>query len=153
MSPISHKACVAPRSTRLSEQASDEQARQLAEKENAVDQLAGLDSRSGEGQDQVRNILVDLLKRETSNFAHDFRGLVANELRRHIPMSRDPQRSAAFKVLKQTQTPAVLIELGYMSNAKDQKLLHSNEWQLQVGTAIAASVEAFFAKRPATASR
>ncbi|MEQ1612297.1 MAG: N-acetylmuramoyl-L-alanine amidase [Hyphomicrobiaceae bacterium] len=137
----------------LSEQASDEQARLLAEKENAVDLLAGLERGKGEGQDQVRNILVDLMKRETANFAHDFRGMVVNELRRHVPMARDPQRAAAFKVLKQTQTPSVLIELGYMSNVQDQKLLHSAEWQKQVGGSIAASVEAFFAKRPATASR
>ena len=136
----------------LSEQASDEQARLLAEKENAVDLLAGLE-RGGNDQDQVRNILVDLMKRETANFAHDFRTMLVGELRRHVPMARDPQRSAAFMVLKQTQTPSVLIELGYMSNVQDQKLLLSTDWQKQVGGAMAASIEAFFAKRPATASR
>ncbi len=137
----------------LSEQASDEQARLLAEKENAVDLLAGLERGGGNDQDQVRNILVDLMKRETANFAHDFRTMLVGELRQHVPMARDPQRSAAFMVLKQTQTPSVLIELGYMSNVQDQKLLLSTDWQKQVGGAIAASIEAFFAKRPATASR
>jgi N-acetylmuramoyl-L-alanine amidase len=137
----------------LSEQASDEQARLLAEKENAVDLLAGLERGAGPAQDQVRNILVDLMKRETANFAHDFRGLLVGEMRRHVALARDPQRSAAFKVLKQTQTPSVLIELGYMSNDQDQKLLQSAEWQKQVGVSIATAVEAFFSKRPATASR
>ncbi len=137
----------------LSEQASDEQARLLAEKENAADLLAGLERGSGQEHDQVRTILVDLLKRETSNFAHDFRGTLVTELRRHVAMARDPQRSAAFKVLKQTQTPSVLIELGYMSNVQDQKLLQSVEWQKQVGGSIATAVDAFFSKRPQTTAR
>jgi N-acetylmuramoyl-L-alanine amidase len=137
----------------LSEQASDEQARLLAEKENAVDLLAGLEQRTGPAQDQVRNILVDLMKRETSNFSHEFSEQLLGELRQYVALARDPQRSAAFKVLKQTQTPSVLIELGYMSNGQDQKLLQSSEWQGRVGDSIAAAVDAFFAKRATTAAR
>ena len=131
----------------LSEHASDEQARRLAEKENAVDMLAGLESTPRESQDDVRGILVDLLRRETTDFSSDFRGMLTDELRKHIALAREPQRSASFKVLKQTHSPSVLVELGYMSNAEDQKLLKSVEWQKRVAGGIADAIHAYFAKR------
>ncbi len=137
----------------LSDQASDEQARRLAEKENAADVLAGLESTPRENQDAVRNILVDLLRRETSDFSADFSGLVTGELRKHIALSREPQRSASFKVLKQTHSPSVLIELGYMSNSEDLKLLRSPDWQRRVAGSIAAAIDAFFTKRAVGALR
>src|SRR5690606_35424601 len=116
----------------LSEYASNEQARRLAEKENAVDLLAGLSPTAYDEHDEVRNILIDLLRRETETFSLDFSNLLTSELRKHIKLARDPQRSAAFRVLKQTESPSVLVDLGYMSNEADQKLLRSPEWQSTV---------------------
>jgi N-acetylmuramoyl-L-alanine amidase len=133
----------------LSERASDEQARLMAEKENASDLLAGLEGGGGARVDQVKNILIDLLKRETSNFSADFSNVLAQRLSKTIAMSRDPQRSAAFKVLKQPHAPSVLVELGYMSNSKDQQQMTTTAWQKQVANAVAAAVQTYFSKRTA----
>ena len=133
----------------LSERASDEQARQMAEKENASDLLAGLESGDQTAKDQVKNILIDLLKRETSNFAADFSHVLVSRLAKATTMARDPLRSAAFKVLKQTHAPSVLVELGYMSNSKDSSQMATPAWQKQVAGSIAAAVDAYFAKRTA----
>jgi N-acetylmuramoyl-L-alanine amidase len=137
----------------LSDQASDEQARRLAEKENAADQAAGLPTAVALDTDQVRNILVDLMRRETAEFSAGFRSAVVAELGRRIAMARAPERAAAFVVLKQTDVPAVLIELGYMSNAQDQKLLQSAAWQSQVATSITAAIERYFGQRAVAVGR
>jgi len=131
----------------LSDRASDEQARLMAEKENASDLVAGLASVNSEAADQLKNILIDLLKRETANFSKDFSSVLVRQLKRKIILSRDPQRSAAFKVLKQTHSPSVLVELGYLSNSDDEQLLSDPAWQKQAASSIAAAVDDYFSKR------
>lgn len=137
----------------LSERASDEQARRLAEKENAADLIAGLPAGSGKEADDVRDILIDLLRRETANNSMDLRSILVAELKKSIAMARDPQRSAAFRVLKQPKAPSVLIELGYMSNPQDQALMTTAEWQKKVAASIARAIEAYLGRHLAAGGR
>lgn len=138
----------------LSERASDEQARRMAEKENSSDQAAGIDSGAMQvDNEEVRNILFDLMKRETSNFSTDFSNLLVSRLKQSVSVSREPQRAAAFRVLKQNQAPSVLVELGYLSNDDDAKLMRQSEWQGKVAQSIVAAIDAFFDKRTARTGR
>jgi len=133
----------------LSDKASDDAARMLADKENSVDTLAGIASVAAEDKNEVRSILIDLLKRETSNLSHAFSSILVERLRTGVTLSKEPQRSAAFKVLRQTNSPSVLVELGYMTNEQDEKLLASAEWQRQVAAKVAGAVDAYFGRRTA----
>lgn len=134
----------------LSERASDEHARRMAEKENASDLVAGLSVADGEDDDQVKSILIDLMKRETANFSADFSNVLAGKMKQAVALSRVPQRAAAFKVLKQTHAPSVLIELGYLSHPDDEKLLSSPAWHKRAAASMTAAIEAYFARRTAT---
>ncbi|WP_334146932.1 N-acetylmuramoyl-L-alanine amidase [Hyphomicrobium sp.] len=133
----------------LSERASDEQARRMAEKENASDLIAGINVVDGEGDEEVKSILFDLMTRETANFSADFSNVLVRKLKSATSLAREPQRAAAFKVLKQSHAPSVLIELGYLSNPEDEKLLKSPEWRKKIAASITAAVDAYFAKRTA----
>lgn len=130
----------------LSQSASDERARRLADKENAADLLAGAHLPTEIFQDDVKSILFDLMARESAGLALNFRQFALKRLRGNIQFSRDPQRSANFLVLRQAETPAVLIELGYISNPEEEKQMLSQEWQRKIAGAITAAVNDFFAK-------
>lgn len=134
----------------LADKATDDRAHALAEKENASDLLAGIEAGSSVADDQVRTILYDLLRRETANLATDFRGLLIGQLRPRLALAKDPMRSAPFKVLRQPGSPAVLIELGYMSNAEDERQMSLPAWQRSIGEAVAKSVETYFRRRART---
>jgi N-acetylmuramoyl-L-alanine amidase len=132
----------------LAEQASDDAARRVADKENAVDLLAGLPVTQTDDE-QVRDILIDLMRRESQGFANDFRRSLLGALRPTARLSRDPERSGPFRVLRQPATPAVLIELGYISNAEDEKQMLSVEWQSRVAESVARAVDGHFRVRTA----
>ncbi|OYY01583.1 MAG: N-acetylmuramoyl-L-alanine amidase [Hyphomicrobium sp. 32-62-53] len=131
----------------LSERASDAEARAIAEKENASDLIAGLDVAKGEENDDVKNILIDLMKRETANFSAEFSRTLVRSLKSKISLSRDPERAAAFKVLRQTHAPSVLVELGYVSNPEESRQMQSADWQDKVAKSIANAINAYFSKR------
>ncbi len=128
----------------LSSRASDEQARLMAEKENNADALAGISSTPLEEAVDVRNILIDLLKRETANFSADLSRVLVRKLKNAVRLSRHPIRSADFRVLRQTGTPSVLIELGYMSNERDMRMMAGEKWQNKAANAIASAIRVYF---------
>lgn len=131
----------------LSERASDAAARAMAEKENASDLVAGLDVGQGEENSDVKNILIDLMKRETANFSAEFSRTLVRQLKTNVGLSRDPERAAAFKVLRQTHAPSVLVELGYISNPDESRRMQTTTWQDNMAASLTAAVEAFFANR------
>jgi N-acetylmuramoyl-L-alanine amidase len=131
----------------LSRQASDRQAQLFAQKENASDVLSGFAIPPEGAGDGVENILIDLLNRETQVFSFRAREALIDKLDGKIKLSREPRRAAAFKVLKQTGTPSVLIELGYISNPHDEQEMRTQAWQNNVAGAIARAVDTFFQRK------
>ncbi len=128
----------------LSEDGSDREAAKLAEKENMSDVIAGVDL-SGENS-PVASILIDLAQRDTMNRSARFAETVVTSL----PVATQvrpttPHRSAGFAVLKAPDVPAVLIELGYLTNDKDEAEMATDSWRGKVAQAIASSIDAHFA--------
>ena len=127
----------------LSEDASDREAATLAEKENMSDVIAGVDL-TGENN-PVASILIDLAQRDTMNRSVRFAETVLGTLPAVTsiqPLS--PHRAAGFAVLKAPDVPAVLIELGYLTNTKDENDMATDAWRNRVSRAISAAIDAHF---------
>lgn len=129
----------------LSERASDRMAAELAKRENRSDLLAGVNLE--EEPDEVSDILVDLARREAKNFSIYFARLAVEELKSATKLINNPLRSAGFQVLKSYDIPSVLIELGFLSNSLDEKMLGSDEWRDRVSSALVQAINSFFKAR------
>jgi N-acetylmuramoyl-L-alanine amidase len=57
----------------------------------------------------------------------------------HIPLAKNPVDSAPLRVLEPANMPAVLIEMGYLTNAEQEKQIAGPEFQ---GALVQAIVEA-----------
>jgi N-acetylmuramoyl-L-alanine amidase len=133
----------------LSDRASDAEAERLAEAENKADAIGGVNLT--EEPTEVADILIDLAQRETRAFSHRFARLLMGEMKSSVRMHKHPMKSAGFKVLKAPDVPSVLIELGYVSNKGDLEHLVSENWRSRTVGSMAQAIDAFFAKRMATA--
>lgn len=129
----------------LSERASDAMAAAIAEGENRSDIIAGVDIE--EGADDVADILLDLARRETKNFSIVLARTIVNEMRPSIRLFKNPHQQAGFMVLKAPDIPSALVELGFLSNSEDEKLLKSPAWREKAATSIAGAIDAYFETR------
>lgn len=101
---------------------------------------------TGEAQ-EVSNILEDFLKRETKSNSEKFASLLIPELEKAGPILRNTHRDGNFFVLLAPDVPAVLLEMGYLTNREDAARLTSERGQRRSMAAVAAAIDAYFAQQ------
>jgi N-acetylmuramoyl-L-alanine amidase len=126
----------------LSENASDAEAEALAAKENKADLIAGVDL-SNENQ-MVTSILIDLAQRETKNQSVRLADYMVQELASGTLLNRNTHRFAGFAVLKAPDVPSILLELGYLSNGQDEKLLQTKAYRRKMAAEILKAIGDYF---------
>ena len=126
----------------LSDRASDREAASLARKENKADIVSGLDLTD---QDPVvSEILIDLALRDATNRSIGFADYLVHELAKVTRVVQRTRRFAGFVVLKSPDMPSVLLELGFLSNAQDERLLTDRSHQRQIGKAVVEAMDDYF---------
>lgn len=126
----------------LSETASDKEAAALAEKENKADIVAGLNF--ADHTKEVSDILLNLAQRETNNSSSEFANFLSSEMSKIVKTVSNTHRFAGFAVLKAPDVPSVLLELGYLSNPEEEKLLRQKNYRKKLAKATLKAVNKFF---------
>ncbi len=125
----------------LSDVASSEEAARFAAAENRAGGAL-----SSEADSSVRALLSDLALRHQME---DSAGL-AQRMIRHaggVRLRPRPHQFATFHVLRRAETPAVLVEAGYISNVDDETMLSTEQGRAPIVRALADAIEADLATR------
>ena len=124
----------------LSEKASDEEAKKLAESENAADKI-GVDGFT-EFERDIRAALSSLQQHAVAEMSEEYANGCARAFRANkVEAQPGPGvRHAPFAVLRST-VPGALLELGHLSNSSEEKLLKSSNHQDKLVAAIVRSVK------------
>ncbi len=129
----------------LSEKASDAQTAKLAERENRVDLIAGVDLSHEDAQ--VANILVDLAMRETMNQSKYFANTLVYRMERSgLNLLENPHRFAGFAVLKAPDVPSILIESGFMSSPEEARMLSRPGYRRDIARSLVSGIDTYFSK-------
>jgi len=98
----------------------------------------------------IRKILGDLAAREvdtTRSRTRMFTQSIIRTMSERTKMYGRPDQEAGFKVLKTAKVPSVLIELAFVSNRRDARLLTSKRWRRNVAGSIVDAVDNYFSHR------
>jgi len=96
--------------------------------------------------DPVGDILVDLAQRKTGTQSEHFADVLLKNLSGTTTLIGNSHRRAGYFVLLAPDVPAILLELGFLSNLQDEKLLNSRSHRKKVLRSVTHSINSYFDK-------
>jgi len=122
----------------LSSEATDNAARQTAALENNVVQLESPQSR--QKTDLLKSILWDMAQSEFQQESSFLAETVQDSMTQSLRLVNRGVKQAGFYVLGGAAMPAILIEIGFLTNPKEERKLASAEHREAIARAIYASL-------------
>jgi len=120
----------------LSEKATDPAAQQLADFENSVVELEGKNKQDVDAE----LLLMEMSKTENVNAGSELAGLMAKELQRRLDIADNGVKQAGFYVLRGTHAPAILFEMAYLTNKRDEAKLESAKYRRRLVDGVYAGI-------------
>ena len=131
--------------------ATNEQARWLAERENAADLKGGV---SLDDKDPaLATVLLDLSQTASLSASLQAADRVIHALDGVGQVHKAQVLQAGFVVLKSPDIPSMLVETAYISNPQDERQLRRREHQALLADAIFSGVRGYFERNPPDGTR
>lgn len=130
-------------------EAVDDDARALAAAENTAPEIEEQDFR--QSLLSLKATLWDLIYTENRREAIELAYAISRRVSKKMNLGMLGVKGAPFAVLKGTRMPAVLVELGYLSNKEGERKLRDTEYRQRIAEAIAEGIMDF--KRYAEGAR
>jgi N-acetylmuramoyl-L-alanine amidase len=131
--------------------ASSASARYLAQKENAADELGGVDLRRRD-KDATR-ILLELSTRTQIRESSELANLLLGELGRIGRLHKPKVERAGFAVLRSPDVPSVLVETAFISNPEEEQRLADANYRDQLADALHKGIKQYLVANAATGAR
>jgi len=124
----------------LSSEATDSAARQVAALENGVVQLEQPAGRTSGQMDIVKAILWDLAQSEFQLESSRLAEVVHDSMTQTLRISNRGVKQAGFYVLGGAAMPAILIEIGFVTNPREERRLKDSKYRDEIARAIFAGL-------------
>ena len=121
-------------------------ARWMAERENAADQVGGLNVASKDAQ-LMRTLLDMSTTAQIKDSLKLGAGILAN-IGRVGTLHKHHVEQASFAVLKAPDIPSILVETAFISNPDEEDKLRDPEYRRKLVNALASGITRWFAGRP-----
>ncbi len=122
--------------------ATSEQARWVANRENAADMVGGVDI--SDKSSQLASVLVDISQSATLDASFDLARRLMAAMGGINSLLHPVVQQAAFVVLKAPDIPSTLVETGFITNRNEERRLANPHYQEQIAHALLRGVRGYF---------
>jgi N-acetylmuramoyl-L-alanine amidase len=126
--------------------ATDQAAKILADKENMSNLLGGafLRPASVVKDPNLNQILLDLMQNNSMKESIRFAEYLLEDIKIANQLKYPSYRQANFIVLKAPDIPSVLVEMAFITNKEDERLLNRNDFQEKMARSLVTSIKKYF---------
>lgn len=126
--------------------ASSELAKWIADHENKSDLVGGV--KIDDKDTMLATVLLDLSQTASNRSSNKVANSILDELSKVSYLHKTNVEQAGFRVLKSPDIPSVLVETGFISNPKGERMLRTSSYQRKLAYSIYKGIKSYFKTQP-----